>query len=186
MAQSVRRNRTFSGVRASGSTWTEVDAEDSLRLVAAPAEGHRIGARFPGVRSPASLAGIPAAAVPRIQIPTSEMRAAAGQATGREPDMEAAKEPGEAADPYDLERFAQAQKEIYGQALLEITNGRKQSHWMWYVFPQFDGLGISPTSRTYSIKSLAEAEAYLAHPILGPRLVECAEAALGIVGRSAE
>ena len=100
--------------------------------------------------------------------------------------MEAAKEPGEAADPYDLERFAQAQKEIYGQALLEITNGRKQSHWMWYVFPQFDGLGISPTSRTYSIKSLAEAEAYLAHPILGPRLVACAEAALGVIGRSAE
>jgi len=89
-------------------------------------------------------------------------------------------------DPYNLARFLQAQKEDYGQALSEIAGGRKRSHWMWYVFPQFDGLGISPMSRMYSIKSIAEAEAYLLHPILGPRLLECAEAALGVVGRSVE
>jgi len=89
-------------------------------------------------------------------------------------------------DPYNLARFVQAQEEDYGQALSEITSGRKQSHWMWYVFPQFDGLGFSPTSRMYSIKSIAEAQAYLAHPILGRRLVECAEATLGIVDRSVE
>ena len=89
-------------------------------------------------------------------------------------------------DPFNLGRFVQAQSGDYGKALSEITSGRKQSHWMWYVFPQFDGLGFSQTSRMYSIKSIAEAEAYLAHPILGRRLVECAEAALGVGGRSVE
>src|SRR5262249_59196898 len=67
----------------------------------------------------------------------------------------------------------------------EIRSGRKQSHWMWYIFPQFDGLGFSSTSQRYSIKSVAEAKAYLAHPVLGPRLRECAEAVLGVEGRSA-
>jgi len=90
-----------------------------------------------------------------------------------------------AADPYDLARFVEAQEHGYPQALSEIRHGRKRSHWMWYVFPQFDGLGFSPASRRYSIKSLAEAEAYLRHPILGPRLLESARATVGVEGRSA-
>ena len=93
--------------------------------------------------------------------------------------------PASTADPYDLARFVRAQEHAYGQALSEIRSGRKQSHWMWYIFPQFDGLGVSSASRRYAIKSAAEAEAYLRHPILGPRLVEIAEAAAGIEGRSA-
>lgn len=88
-------------------------------------------------------------------------------------------------DPYDLNRFVQAQATDYEQALAEIRGGRKQSHWMWYIFPQLDGLGSSPMARRYAIRSVAEARAYLDHPVLGPRLVECAEAALGVDGRSA-
>ena len=88
-------------------------------------------------------------------------------------------------DPYDLARFIRAQEHDYAQALSEIRSGRKRSHWMWYIFPQFDGLGFSATSRRYAIRSAAEAEAYLRHPILGPRLVEIAEAAAGIERRSA-
>jgi len=94
-------------------------------------------------------------------------------------------EPGGAGDSHNLSRFVQAQEDDYEQALAEIRSGRKRSHWMWYIFPQIDGLGFSSTSRRYSIKSVAEAEAYLSHPILGPRLVECAEAALHVEGRSA-
>lgn len=89
------------------------------------------------------------------------------------------------SDPYDLARFVGAQEGVYDQALAEIRSGRKRSHWMWYVFPQFKGLGSSPTSIQYAIGSAAEALAYLAHPILGPRLLECAEAALRIDSRSA-
>lgn len=92
---------------------------------------------------------------------------------------------GGANDPYDLRRFVQAQQDDYEQALSEIASGRKQSHWMWYVFPQFQGLGFSSMSQRYAIKSIAEATAYLAHPILGLRLVACAEAALRIEGRTA-
>jgi uncharacterized protein (DUF1810 family) len=88
-------------------------------------------------------------------------------------------------DPYNLSRFVDAQARDYVQALTEIRAGRKQSHWMWYVFPQFQGLGNSPTSRHFAIASAAEAAAYLAHPTLGPRLLECAESALRIQGRSA-
>src|SRR4030081_1686045 len=88
-------------------------------------------------------------------------------------------------DPHDLSRFVQAQEGDYQRALSEVRAGRKRSHWMWYVFPQFDGLGFSTTSRRYSIKSVAEAEAYLSHPLLGPRLTECVEAALRVEGRSA-
>ena len=88
-------------------------------------------------------------------------------------------------DPHDLDRFVRAQEGDYETALAEVRNGRKRSHWMWYVFPQFDGLGFSSTSRRFAIKTLAEAEAYLAHPVLGPRLTEIAEAALGVDGRSA-
>jgi uncharacterized protein (DUF1810 family) len=92
---------------------------------------------------------------------------------------------GRPADPYDLERFVHAQERDYPRALSELEAGQKRSHWMWYIFPQFDGLGMSWTSKQYSIKSTAEAKAYLAHTILGPRLIECAEAVLQIDGRSA-
>jgi uncharacterized protein (DUF1810 family) len=88
-------------------------------------------------------------------------------------------------DPYNLARFVRAQDRDYEHARSEIRSGRKRSHWMWYIFPQFDGLGFSSTSREYAIKSAAEAEAYLRHPILGPRLMEIAEAAASIQGRSA-
>ena len=88
----------------------------------------------------------------------------------------------EGHDPHDLARFLSAQAEDYETALAEIRAGRKRSHWIWYIFPQIDGLGSSPTARRYAIQSLDEARAYLAHPVLGPRLVECAEAALGIEG----
>jgi uncharacterized protein (DUF1810 family) len=94
-------------------------------------------------------------------------------------------EPGAADDPHALSRFVLAQADGYDQALAEIKSGRKRSHWIWYIFPQIDGLGFSSMSRRYSIKSLAEATAYLEHPVLGPRLVECAEAALNVEGRSA-
>jgi uncharacterized protein (DUF1810 family) len=88
-------------------------------------------------------------------------------------------------DPYDLSRFLQAQEDDYEQALSEIASGRKRTHWMWYIFPQIDGLAFSSTSQRYSIKSLDEARAYLDHPILGPRLLECAEAVVRLEGRSA-
>src|SRR5688500_9262118 len=88
-------------------------------------------------------------------------------------------------DPYHLQRFVAAQADHYREALSEIRDGRKRSHWMWYVFPQYAGLGSSPTSRHYAIKSLREAEAYLRHPLLGARLLESCEAVLAIDGRSA-
>ena len=90
-----------------------------------------------------------------------------------------------ADDPYDLRRFVRAQESDYDRALAEIRSGRKRTHWMWYIFPQFDGLAFSSTSKHYAIKSLAEARAYLDHPILGPRLLECAEAVVGVEGQSA-
>lgn len=89
-------------------------------------------------------------------------------------------------DPHGLNRFVLAQAPAYDQALAEIRRGEKRSHWMWYIFPQIAGLGSSPTSRYYAIRSAAEAEAYLQHPVLGPRLRECAEAALQVEGRTAE
>src|SRR5439155_1046006 len=91
-------------------------------------------------------------------------------------------------DPYDLQRFVTAQEAggTYQQALAELRAGRKASHWMWFVFPQIAGLGYSPTARTYAITSLAEARAYLAHPVLGARLTECAEVLAGLHGRTAE
>ena len=88
-------------------------------------------------------------------------------------------------DPYDLNRFIEAQGESYEQALAEIRSGRKRSHWMWFILPQYAGLGSSPMSQRYAIKSLEEGEAYLRHPVLGPRLLECVEAALAIQDRSA-
>jgi uncharacterized protein (DUF1810 family) len=88
-------------------------------------------------------------------------------------------------DPFDLDRFVRAQEAAHAQALAEIRSGRKRSHWMWFVFPQMRGLGTSPMAERYGIASLEEARAYLAHPLLGPRLVACAEAALNLAGRTA-
>lgn len=83
-------------------------------------------------------------------------------------------------DPFDLERFVDAQDSgaTYASAVRELEQGRKQTHWMWFVFPQIHGLGHSPTARRYAMSGLPEARAYLAHPVLGPRLMECARALL--------
>ena len=81
-------------------------------------------------------------------------------------------------ESFDLDRFVEAQSWSYPQALVELHAGRKRSHWMWYVFPQMRGLGRSAMSDRYGISSLAEARAYLAHPVLGQRLLECAGAVL--------
>ena len=89
-------------------------------------------------------------------------------------------------DPHDLARFVEAQAPVYAQALAELRAGAKHSHWMWFVFPQIAGLGGSPTSRRYAIRSLDEARAYLRHPLLGPRLGECTRALLAHPDRSAE
>ena len=85
----------------------------------------------------------------------------------------------------DLKRFLDAQENDFERALAEIKRGRKQSHWMWYIFPQIAGLGSSETSRFYAVKDRAEAELYLAHPVLGARLVEISEALLEIEGKTA-
>jgi uncharacterized protein (DUF1810 family) len=88
-------------------------------------------------------------------------------------------------DPFLLGRFVLAQRDDYEQALSEIKSGRKRSHWMWYIFPQIDGLAFSSTSKHFAIKSLDEARAYLDHPVLGPRLLESAEAVVRLEGRTA-
>ncbi len=85
----------------------------------------------------------------------------------------------------DLKRFLDSQANDFERALAEIKRGRKQSHWMWYIFPQIAGLGSSETSRFYAVKDRAEAELYLAHPVLGARLVEISEALLEIEGKTA-
>jgi uncharacterized protein (DUF1810 family) len=85
----------------------------------------------------------------------------------------------------DLQRFLDAQKEDFAIALAEIRRGRKQSHWMWYIFPQIAGLGFSSTSKFYAIKDRQEAEAYLRHPILGARLIEISAVLLEIEGKTA-
>lgn len=87
---------------------------------------------------------------------------------------------------FDLDRFVTAQACIYTQALGELERGHKQSHWMWFVFPQIAGLGQSAMARRYAIVSAAEARAYLAHPLLGPRLIQCTQAVLAHRGRTAE
>ncbi len=88
-------------------------------------------------------------------------------------------------DPHGLSRFLRAQENVYPGVLEELRSGTKITHWMWFIFPQMEGLGYSSTSRTYSIKSGEEARQYLQHPILGARLRECAEAVLAIQGKSA-
>jgi uncharacterized protein (DUF1810 family) len=89
------------------------------------------------------------------------------------------------ADPFNLSRFVEAQETSYEAAIAELRAGEKRSHWMWFIFPQVAGLGSSSMAQRYAIQSRAEAEAYLAHPILGLRLRECAEALLSVNGRSA-
>ena len=83
-------------------------------------------------------------------------------------------------DQYNLNRFLKAQLLTYEGVLLELTRGRKESHWIWYIFPQIEGLGRSDTAKLYSIKSLEEGRAYLKHPVLGPRLVGACETLLNL------
>ena len=87
-------------------------------------------------------------------------------------------------DPFDLARFVRAQDPVMAQVRRELGEGRKRSHWMWFVFPQLRGLGRSATAQHYGVDSLDEARAYLAHPVLGPRLVECAGLVNKVEGRS--
>jgi uncharacterized protein (DUF1810 family) len=89
-------------------------------------------------------------------------------------------------DPFTLSRFVQGQARNYETALQELKDGKKRSHWMWYVFPQFKGLGSSAASARFAIRSLEEAQAYLAHPVLGERLKECAEVVLQLEGKTTE
>ena len=97
--------------------------------------------------------------------------------------MNSAIQPG---DPYNLQRFIAAQDQIHDRVVSELRGGRKRSHWMWFIFPQIRGLGQSSISVMYSISSLDEAGAYLAHPVLGPRLRECTRLVNEINGRSVE
>jgi len=87
-------------------------------------------------------------------------------------------------DPYDLQRFVDAQQAVYARVLSELSSGRKRSHWMWFIFPQIAGLGVSPMAQRFAITSRAEAEAYLAHGILGPRLLECTGLVLAVKDRT--
>jgi len=87
-------------------------------------------------------------------------------------------------DPFDLQRFVAAQAPVYAQVAAELAAGRKRSHWMWFVFPQLKGLGRSAMAQHYGIASLAEARAYWAHPLLGPRLAQCTGLVLAIDRRS--
>jgi len=89
-------------------------------------------------------------------------------------------------DPYNLQRFVDAQNPVFDDVRSELRNSRKESHWMWFVFPQISGLGSSRMAQHYAISSLAEAEAYLRHPILGPRLRECTVLTLSIENDFAE
>jgi uncharacterized protein (DUF1810 family) len=89
-------------------------------------------------------------------------------------------------DPFNLARFLEAQAGVYDQIMRELRSGEKQSHWMWFIFPQFQGLGSSSWSQRYAIKSLAEARAYVQHPVLGSRLLECTKIVNRLQGRSAQ
>ena len=88
-------------------------------------------------------------------------------------------------DEFNLQRFVEAQRPVYDRVLRELRVGRKESHWMWFIFPQIAGLGRTPTSVFYAIASLDEARPYLAHPVLGPRLKECAKLVLDVEGSTA-
>ena len=89
-------------------------------------------------------------------------------------------------DGFNLDRFVQAQEPVLAQVRRELSEGRKRTHWMWFVFPQLSGLGHSAIARHYAIASLAEANAYLDHPVLGPRLVDCTALVNAIEGRTVE
>ena len=89
-----------------------------------------------------------------------------------------------ASDPFDLQRFVDAQARVYSSVLDELRAGRKRSHWIWFIFPQVAGLGSSPTAARYAISSLDEAGAYLRHDVLGPRLHECTQLVNAVQGRS--
>ena len=104
------------------------------------------------------------------------------QSMAHDPDASGS---GTDAGQFDLDRFVRAQAVSYADALAELQRGRKSSHWMWFVFPQIAGLGLSPMARCYAIASLDEARAYLAHPILGERLRACTDAVNGVSGRTA-
>lgn len=86
--------------------------------------------------------------------------------------------------PYDLTQFVDAQHTVYSRVITELSDGRKQSHWMWFIFPQIAGLGSSAMAQRYAISSREEAEAYLAHDVLGPRLIECTRLVLAVKGRT--
>ncbi|HEY0797034.1 MAG TPA: DUF1810 domain-containing protein [Acidisarcina sp.] len=90
----------------------------------------------------------------------------------------------QSTDPHNLDRFVEAQAQIYNQVCEELRRGRKTGHWMWFIFPQIAGLGLSSTSMKFAIQSREEAQAYLDHPVLGPRLIECTEILLQIEGRT--
>lgn len=90
------------------------------------------------------------------------------------------------SDPYKLQRFVAAQEATYADVIEELRQGRKRTHWMWFIFPQIKGLGHSETARYFAIDSVAEAQAYLAHPVLGRRLRECCRLLAALEGRSAE
>ncbi len=88
-------------------------------------------------------------------------------------------------DPFNLDRFVRAQNHLYTRALEEVSQGQKRSHWMWFIFPQLLGLGSSEMAKEYGISGLQEAKAYLAHPVLGPRLIGITEALMNVKNRSA-
>ena len=88
-------------------------------------------------------------------------------------------------DPFDLQRYVDAQADVFDRALAELRAGSKESHWMWFIFPQLAGLGHSPTARRYALRDLDEARAYLQHAVLGPRLLECCRCLLAIRAKSA-
>jgi uncharacterized protein (DUF1810 family) len=90
------------------------------------------------------------------------------------------------SDPNNLQRFVEAQNPVYDEVCSELRNGRKKSHWMWFIFPQVEGLGSSQMARKFAISSLAEAAAFLAHPVLGPRLTECTRLVNLVAGRPIE
>jgi uncharacterized protein (DUF1810 family) len=87
-------------------------------------------------------------------------------------------------DPYHLNRFVEAQNPVYDRVCAELARGRKTSHWMWFIFPQIEGLGFSSMSRRFAISSLDEARAYLDHPVLGPRLIECTRLVCAVPGKT--
>ena len=93
--------------------------------------------------------------------------------------------PASGSDPFDLQRFVDAQRPLYATVLAELRSGRKRTHWIWFVFPQVEGLGHSAMAQHYAIRSREEALAYLGHPALGARLIECTELVVGVADKTA-